>query len=1611
MWVGKFFNHIIICTVGMMLFSSQAWGQAAGETPVNVEYLERENVDERLTAYDNNLLGDSLDLKTGTLSFDHTDVSLPGNFGLEVAIRRTRGAEYAYETSNASHFGDWSLNVPHITTIVAAGTIYPGGPGLGVPPEEASDLCEQFFPIFKVVFPADYDGPPLVGEPTSEGDEPYVIEAYEYSNGLNLNIPGAGSQQLLTNPQGISWPADTKFVTTSNWAVKCISRSNGESGFEATAPNGTVYTFDNYTYRHARPMDVGAGTLYRGHAIYQATKIEDVHENTVDFTYDAEGHLREISASDGRLITLNYSTNTNLPNLPNKQISSISTTDSISNHDRTWTYNYYGAQGILLEKVTLPDGNFWEFNIAGALSTISAPSDCPTAYGTPVSTVKHPYGATGVFTSKATKHLKYGSHTFMKRCVGQTAHLVNHYWAWSLDRKVLSGPNAPSATWTYNYSELSGGVWGEMIDPLGHRTRTTYHGPYSNFSGFEVKTEIFETASSSTPLQKVEYDYAFEEPLGETYLENVNPYTIIRPRHKIETKTTRETDVYTTETEYQIDQTAADYAYGNPKSVSRSSDIPDSTNIRKTTMTYEHITDKWILGLPKTMSEIDGTAGGETRLVSTYNYDPDGQIIKAYRYGEEVAEYGYNANGTLAWVEDGLNRKTTASAWHRGKPQSVTKAAGTSEAITIGRSVNDNGWIMSQTDGRGYTTGYLRDNMGRLKRVNPSAVDIGKSPTIINYYFGNDEIRQIIDKGYERRFVYYDRMFRPIMEKLEVRPMTSSQVPLYSVTTTEYDALGRVKFKSLPYETENTTNGMTYAYDALGRALTTTTSVPGSGISDITTSIAYLAGNCTEATDGEGHITKTCKDGYGGPGGGDVVGIAQPEGIATTLDYNGFGELLTVNQTGPQGGNQTQKFFYNDERRLCRSYVPEAGNTLYEYDDAGQMEYYAKGITGTAETCDSPIGEATQVKLTYDALGRAKTTEFLDIATPNIWRDYDKNGNVTKVFRGQNGDVDGELCLTSTGANCWFYEYDEYNRLKVQELQIDDRSFEQKYYYNGYGYMYRQTLPTGRIILSTLDGAGRTLGIGWGNDAANGFKYHPNGQVQEFRYGNGIYFDNILNPLQQLERRFIRQNDANDVIIATPLDVSYDYDKNGRITDQTYNLHFDGQTNPNNRTYGYDGAGRLTSAVSTSFGGTGTASFSYDALGNLLTKEIRGRIVTNSYDTLTNRLTQSAEGAGGPDGAMTRAITYDNRGNIETIGGLTFEYDMADQPLKAYGTNRKGVYIGGENDNSYAYDGNLKRVKSVINGVTRYNVYDKEGRLAHVEEGADLATSIQTDYLHAAGMTLARIKDGVFTYMHPDHLGSASAGTNEDGSIAFTEFHTPFGEALLNAAANDNQSDFTGHIRDTDIGMSYMQARYMDPNIGRFLSMDPVTFVDTGEPGMFSRYSYSLNDPVNLTDANGECPICLAVIKQGAKKQIKRSLKKRLLSSAANFEKAEAAIDLGFAAMDGPGALAGEVANIAMDKVVGKAKVAKGAIPKPPRGKGSVPKDQRDPQRRFSDKQQQEMIDRQGGKCANGCGKDIDISTSQGHHVQRHADGGPTTLDNGRQPCTDCHKKIHSKDD
>ncbi len=227
------------------------------------------------------------------------------------------------------------------------------------------------------------------------------------------------------------------------------------------------------------------------------------------------------------------------------------------------------------------------------------------------------------------------------------------------------------------------------------------------------------------------------------------------------------------------------------------------------------------------------------------------------------------------------------------------------------------------------------------------------------------------------------------------------------------------------------------------------------------------------------------------------------------------------------------------------------------------------------------------------------------------------------------------------------------------------------------------------------------------------------------------------------------------------------------------------------------------------------------------------RTIALSYDA-NNRLTSHTDSAGLP-----RSLNYDARGNVTALGALGFTYDFSDQPRTVLGPAT----------GSYTYDGHLRRVKQVVGGVTRYSVYDAGGGLVAIDQTG--VGGGNTEYIRAAGMTLARVVGASVTWLHHDHLGSAVAGTNSAGAVIWRESEQPFGEDWITAPANDNQAGYTGHVEDAATGLTYMQARYYDPVIGRFLSIDPVGFTPAA-PAMFNRYAYAANDPVNNWDPDGK---------------------------------------------------------------------------------------------------------------------------------------------------------------
>lgn len=111
-------------------------------------------------------------------------------------------------------------------------------------------------------------------------------------------------------------------------------------------------------------------------------------------------------------------------------------------------------------------------------------------------------------------------------------------------------------------------------------------------------------------------------------------------------------------------------------------------------------------------------------------------------------------------------------------------------------------------------------------------------------------------------------------------------------------------------------------------------------------------------------------------------------------------------------------------------------------------------------------------------------------------------------------------------------------------------------------------------------------------------------------------------------------------------------------------------------------------------------------------------------------------------------------------------------------------------------------------------------------------------------------------YIHTDALGTPVAVTNSAGAVIERSVYEPYGQ-LINRPLTDGPG-FTGHVQDAATGLTYMQQRYYDPQVGLFLSVDPVTAYES--PGsLFHRYRYANSNPYKFKDPDGrqsKSPAC-----------------------------------------------------------------------------------------------------------------------------------------------------------
>jgi RHS repeat-associated protein len=276
----------------------------------------------------------------------------------------------------------------------------------------------------------------------------------------------------------------------------------------------------------------------------------------------------------------------------------------------------------------------------------------------------------------------------------------------------------------------------------------------------------------------------------------------------------------------------------------------------------------------------------------------------------------------------------------------------------------------------------------------------------------------------------------------------------------------------------------------------------------------------------------------------------------------------------------------------------------------------------------------------------------------------------------------------------------------------------------------------------------------------------------------------------------------------------------------------------------YDPAGNRTSKQNLLNGIT--ENYSYDKLYQL-TQAMQGATTTESYtyDLVGNRISSTAG-----------QYTYNKSNQLTTLAAIVFAYDSnGSTTSKTSGTNLTTYQWDFENRLSsvtlpngggvvsFRYDPMGRRIqKTTSSGATEY-LYDG----ANIVSELNVSGSVVASYMQGAGIDepLAMKRGGYIAYYHVDGLGSTTSLSGTTGKPVATYVYDAFGNTTATEGIF-NPFRYTGREQDPETGLYYYRARYYDPNIGRFVSEDPIRFF-----AGINFYEYGFNDPVDSTDPSG----------------------------------------------------------------------------------------------------------------------------------------------------------------
>ena len=209
-------------------------------------------------------------------------------------------------------------------------------------------------------------------------------------------------------------------------------------------------------------------------------------------------------------------------------------------------------------------------------------------------------------------------------------------------------------------------------------------------------------------------------------------------------------------------------------------------------------------------------------------------------------------------------------------------------------------------------------------------------------------------------------------------------------------------------------------------------------------------------------------------------------------------------------------------------------------------------------------------------------------------------------------------------------------------------------------------------------------------------------------------------------------------------------------------------------------------------------------------------------------------------GGSTQNLTYDANGNMTRgLGGKNIVYD---------GENRITQVTHNGRVTRYQYGANGHRLKKIERAGTANETVTAYFGLVEIRNWGEGASEVVIGYPTDS----IRLVNGNPGYLHADQNGNVRMVSDTSGNRDKRTIYRPFGDDqdwVYDTSVPDESKGFVGEREDEDSGLVYLNARYLDPELGLFIQSD---WYDVVAPGVgTNRYAYASNDPINKADPSG----------------------------------------------------------------------------------------------------------------------------------------------------------------